>query len=455
MANSRNSAPADAVGGIQAALASALAEHVPATASIAVALSGGIDSMVLLDALAPLAQARAIAFSAIHVNHGISPHAPAWAAFCAEQCASRGITLSTIRLALGPGHRANLEAVARHARYRALRSAQVDVVALAHQVDDQAETVLLQLLRGAGPRGLSAMPRYQPGTPALWRPLLDLTRAALAAYACERGLAWIDDESNANTRYKRNLLRHDISSRLAAHFPGYPATVARAAEHQAEASGLLDTLAMEDAAIVAVPGGLDCARLTALAPARARNLLRWYLREQGLRSPSTALLGDMLRQLVAARPDAHTRIEHDSAAIGCHRGLVVVHASPPSPLAFACTWHGEPELPFPGGTLSFERVQGNGIAAAQLALHPVTLRSRAGGERLQLAANRPRRALKKMLQDTDMPPWQRQTLPLVWCGDRLAAVPGIGVDLAFQAARDEPGWAITWQPASGRPKPLD
>ncbi len=403
--------------------------------------------MVLLDALAPLARARGISFSAIHVNHGISPHAETWATFCAEQCASRSVTLSTLRLALGPGRSANLEAVARQARYRALRAADVDVIALAHHVDDQAETVLLQLLRGAGPRGLSAMQRYQPGTPALWRPLLDLTRVALAAYASERGLAWIEDESNANTHYKRNLLRHDISPRLAAHFPGYPATLARAAEHQAEASGLLDALAIEDAAAVALPGGLDCARLTALPRARARNLLRWYLRQQGLRSPSKARLADMLRQLVAARPDAHTRLEHDSAEIGCHRGLIVVHASSPSPSAFVCVWHGEPELPFPGGTLTFEQVQGNGIAAAQVALHPVTLRSRVGGERLQLAANRPRRALKKMLQDTDMPPWQRQTLPLVWCGDRLAAVPGIGVDLAFQAAQDESGWAVTWQPA--------
>ena len=200
--------------------------------------------MVLLDALAPLARARGISFSAIHVNHGISPHAETWATFCAEQCASRSVTLSTLRLALGPGRSANLEAVARQARYRALRAADVDVIALAHHVDDQAETVLLQLLRGAGPRGLSAMQRYQPGTPALWRPLLDLTRVALAAYASERGLAWIEDESNANTHYKRNLLRHDISPRLAAHFPGYPATLARAAEHQAEASGLLDALAI-------------------------------------------------------------------------------------------------------------------------------------------------------------------------------------------------------------------
>jgi tRNA(Ile)-lysidine synthase len=453
MANSRNSAPADQVAAVHAALAAAVADHVPPAASIAVALSGGIDSMVLLDALVPLARTRGAALSAIHVNHGISQHAERWAGFCAEQCAARGVALVTHRLTLGPGHRANLEAVARKARYDALRTANADVIALAHHADDQAETVLLQLLRGAGPRGLSAMPRFQPGTPALWRPLLDLTRATLASYASERAIAWIVDESNADTRYKRNHLRLDIAPLLAEGFPGYPATLARAAEHQAEASDLLDALAAEDAAGVVLPAGLDCARLTALSPARARNLLRWFLRVQGLRSPSDARLADMLRQFAAARSDARTRIAHDGAEIGCHRGLVVVHAPPPS--AFVRAWHGETEVPLPGGTLTFEPVHGSGMTAATLALQPVTLRSRSGGERLQLAANRPRRAVKKLLQDAGLSPWQRQALPLVWCGDRLAAVPGVGIDLEFQAASGESGWTIDWRPAMRHGKPSD
>jgi tRNA(Ile)-lysidine synthase len=182
-----------------------------------------------------------------------------------------------------------------------------------------------------------------------------------------------------------------------------------------------------------------------LSPARARNLLRWFLREQGLRSPSAARLADMLQQLAAARSDARTRIAHDGSEIGCHRGLVVVHAPPPS--AFVRAWHGEAEVPLPGGTLAFEAAQGAGMAAAMLAQQPVTLRSRSGGERLQLAANRPRRAVKKLLQDAGLPSWQRQALPLVWCGDRLAAIPGIGIDLAFQAAGAESGWTVDWRPA--------
>ncbi len=444
MANSRNSAPADPVAAVDTALAAAWTEHVPDAGSIAVALSGGIDSMVLFDALVPLARARGAAVSAIHVNHGISAHADRWELFCAGQAAARGVDLVTHRLALGPGHRANLEAVARGARYDALRAANTDVVALAHHADDQAETVLLQLLRGAGPRGLAAMPCVQPGTPSLWRPLLDLTRATLAGYAEARGVAWIDDESNADIQYSRNLLRREIAPHLAANFPGYPATLVRAAEHQAEASELLDALAAQDAAGAILPAGLDCARLGALSPARARNLLRWFLREQGLRAPSDARLADMLRQLAEARADARTCIAHDGVEIGCHRGIVVVHA--PSPEAFVRDWHGETEVALPGGTLAFTPTQGAGMTAALLAQLPVTLRSRAGGERMQVAVNRPRRAVKKLLQDAGVATWTRQALPLVWCGDRLAAVPGVGIDLAFQAGPGEPGWTVDWRP---------
>src|SRR5262249_14875874 len=160
----------------------------------------------------------------------------------------------------------------------------------AHHADDQAETVLLQLLRGAGPHGIGAMPIYRPGHPALLRPLLDLPRTLIAACAKERKLAWIEDESNMDRAHARNALRHEISPLLAARFPGYPATLARAARHQAEAAQLLDELAQRDIEGGVDAQGLDCARLAALSPARARNLLRWFLRREGMRAPSEAQL---------------------------------------------------------------------------------------------------------------------------------------------------------------------
>jgi tRNA(Ile)-lysidine synthase len=441
--SARDAAPVTAVDG---AVAAALAAHSAPGARVAVALSGGIDSMVLLDALHALAPRFELRLSAVHVDHHLSPNAGRWAEFCAGACAARGVPLTIDRVQVTRHGGQGLEGAARAARYEKLLGSQADIVALAHHADDQAETVLLQLLRGAGPAGLAGMPRYSVRNvagPALLRPLLQLTRATLAAYANARELAWIDDESNADPRHKRNLLRLAVAPLLAESFPGYPSVLVRAADHQAEASRLLDELACHDAGDA--HGGLDRATLATLPAARARNVLRWFLRSEGLRPPSTARLTAMLAQLQTAGADARTRLAHDGAEIGCHRGRIVVHATTPEP--FARTWRGESSVELPGGTLGFERVRGSGIAAVRFETAVVTLRSRSGGERLQLAANRPRRAVKKLLYDADLPIWRRHALPFVWCGDELAAVPGIGVALPFQAGPDEPGWRVEWSPA--------
>jgi tRNA(Ile)-lysidine synthase len=418
--------------------------YVASDARLAVAISGGIDSMVLLDALTSVSASRSLKVSAVHVHHGLSPNADRWARFCAEQCASRSVPLAVHRLHLERKSGQSLEALARAGRYEHFMSCDVDVIALAHHADDQAETVLLQLLRGSGPRGLSAMPAFRRGIPALLRPLLSQTRETMAAYARTRGLGWIEDESNSDTTHRRNLLRHEVAPRLAAGFKGYPATLTRAASHQAEASALLDELAALDAEGAIDDAGLDRAQLAGLSNARAANLLRWFLRREGLRPPSDARLADVLRQLRSASADARTRIAHDGAEIGCHRGRVVVHA--PTTASFAVAWDGAPEVHLPGGILAFEPADGQGIAFAKLSLAPVTVRSRTGGERIRLAANRPRHAVKKLLQEASLTVWQRQALPLVWCGDALAAVLGVGVDVAFQAAAGEKGLRLIWRP---------
>ena len=340
------------------------------------------------------------------------------------------------------------------ARYAALSTANTDFIALAHHADDQAETLLLQLLRGAGPHGLAAMPvhRRMPSGPSLLRPFLALPRAAIDAYAAARGLAWVDDESNANTDVKRNFIRHEIATRLASAFPGYPTTLARGAAHQAEAAQLLDELALLDAESAidrAAPSGatLDRSALIALAaraPHRAKNLLRWFLRQHDLRPPSAARLAAMLKQLTHAASDARVRLAHAGAELGIHRGRIVVH--PPAIAPFAIAWQGEAMIALPHGTLEFAPCHGAGIARTAMDGVGVTIRSRAGGERIRLAGDRPRQALKRVLQDAGMPPWQRNSLPLVFCGDALAAVPGIGVDAAFQTAAGAPGCSVRWHP---------
>ena len=318
MASSRNSAPVDdAVVDVTTAIEVALDAYVASNARVAVALSGGIDSMVLLDALVHVSLDHSLQLSAIHVHHGLSPDADRWARFCAEQCASRAVPLTVHRLHLKRESGQSLEALARAERYEHFMACDVEVIALAHHADDQAETVLLQLLRGAGPRGLSAMPAIRRGMPALLRPLISLPRETLAACAKARGLGWVEDESNSDTRHRRNLLRHEIAPRLAAAFEGYPATLGRAASHQAEASALLDELAALDAERGIDDVGLDRAHLAGLSDARAANLLRWFLRREGLRPPTDARLADMLRQLRSASADAREKRQIARAADRC------------------------------------------------------------------------------------------------------------------------------------------
>lgn len=410
--------------------------------------------MVLLDALAALAPQLGVTLSALHVHHGLSVHADAWATFCADECARRGVPLDVHRARVERAPGASLEATARAARYAAYAALGVDYVALAHHADDQAETLLLQLLRGAGPHGLAAMPaqRVTRIGPALLRPLIGLPRTAIDAYARARGLRWIEDDSNADTRLKRNFIRHEIAPRLATAFDGYPATLARAASHQAEAATLIDELAALDAGLAILPDAawgpvLDRAKLVelaAVAPHRARNLLRWFLRRHELRAPSTARLAAMLDQLAHAAADAQVRLVHDGAELGIYRGRIVVHprAVPP----FSVPWRGEGRLALPHGDLEFEPAEGAGVARAALADAEVSVRTRVGGERIRLDASRPRQALKRVLQAAAIPPWQRDALPLVYCGHTLAAVAGIGVDAAFQARPGAAGYNLRWHP---------
>jgi tRNA(Ile)-lysidine synthase len=351
---------------------------------------------------------------AIHVHHGLSPNADAWAAFCRQLCKQWKVPLTVRRVKVakkGEG----LEAAARRARYEVFAKSKADCIALAHNLDDQAETVLMNLLRGAGVRGARGMlPESTQGKKTLLRPLLGMPRAAILAYAREHGLEWIEDESNADESLTRNFIRRRVGPVLEERFPGWKTALARAARH------------------------------FSTRQAGAEDLLRQFLQAQGLRAPSEAKLVEMLKQLTAS--GSRTLIEHDGARLRVYRGKVFHDRDL---AAFRpVTWKGEPRLALPelGGELRFRPVRGRGIAAEA---KPLQIRIRKGGERLQPDARRPRRTLKNLFQEAGVPPWERDRVPLLARGDDVVWVAGLGIDVKYRAAKKERGFLPEWRKMPG------
>jgi tRNA(Ile)-lysidine synthase len=450
MAGTRRSPQADADGAraVLRAVDRALGRHVDSRTRVAIALSGGRDSVALLAAVVECERVDRANLVAVHVHHGLSKQAQHWADFCRELTVAHDIAFDLRRVDAAVHTGAGIEATARTLRYRALRQAAVDanasVVLLAHHQDDQAETLLLQLLRGAGVHGLAAMPAVRSDDRIAWlRPLLEVPRCDIETYVRLRGLGYVDDDSNASSRHLRNALRHRVVPALARLAEGYPGTIARAAAHQAEAAQLIDELAAIDAAPLLENGSLDRAGLASLQPHRARNVLRHFLRLHGLRAPSTARLGAMLGQLTGSRADASVALSHDGRTLGVYRGRIVVHSAPPG--AYARAWRGESSLDLPHGRLDFVATRDSGLAVARFD-EAWIVKPRQGGERFQPFAKRPRRALKSWLREAAMPSWQREALPLVFHGEDLVAVPGFGIDIAFQAQVGEAGLALDWRP---------
>jgi len=378
----------------------------PRSAEVAVGLSGGVDSVVLLHQL----KKQLPRVSAIHVHHGLSPNADAWTRFCRRLCKRWGVPLTVYRVSVSRKDK-GLEAAAREARYQAFKETKADVVALAHNLDDQAETVLMNLLRGAGLRGASGMAeRSRLGRKTLLRPLLSVSRAAILAYARRHGLEWIEDESNADQTLTRNFIRRSVGPLLEKKFPQWKASLARAARH------------------------------FAAREAGREDLLRGFLRSKGLKAPSEAKLVEMLKQL--ASKGGRTLIEHDGAKLRVYRGKVVEDRGVGE---FApVRWRGEASLKLAalGGELRFRRARGKGIA---LEHRPLSVRLRSGGERLQPDPRRPRRTLKNLFQEAGVPPWERERLPMLFNGDDLVWVPGLGVDARFRAPAGAYGLVPVWR----------
>ncbi len=403
-----------------------------------------MDSVVLLHLLHALAPRFKWRLSALHVHHGISHNADAWANFCSELCARYDLTLHVEHVNIAPLRADHgIEAAARKLRQAAFLKQSCDYVALAHHADDQAETLLLQLLRGAGIKGAAAMPFIKTAATfshAILRPLLDIPRSALLEYAQQHELQWVEDESNTEDSYARNFIRHRLLPLLECRFPAYRETLSRSAHHFAEAAELLDLMAQEDACGCLSDTALDVSQLRLLSRPRAKNLLRYFLSTRKARMPHAAQLDDLLHQLCEAREDAAVCVEFGEWQVRRYQDKAYVLSTPTQyDHNLVLAWHGETELKWPvlNMVIAFRRMQGEGISFSKLQRAPVTLRLRGGSESLRPAPYAATRSLKNLLQEHKVPPWMRERIPLLYCGEELVSVLGVAIASDYRAQERE------------------
>ena len=427
-----------------------IARLVPAEQAICVGLSGGLDSTVLLDVLSESMDATGYVVTAVHVNHGLSPDAPRWVKFCERLCANQGVALSVEEVRVEGNSPEGLEAAARMARYAVFAARPERYVALAHHLDDQAETVLLQLLRGTGLKGIAAMPesRELRGTGVhIVRPLLDFPRTVLEAYAHERGLRWVEDESNLSTKHDRNFMRHDVMPLLDGRFGGWREAMARFARHAGAANDLLEQLALADG----VPERTgDALPIRDLSEERRGNVLRAFLGRNAVAMPSEARLGEMVKQLWGARDDARVRIDHAGISLVRFKGEVHIERNldPGGPWRVDWTLESAVDLGGDRGIVEFEEVTGEGIAAETVDGGEWYFAPRSGGESIRIGGpERPTRTLKNLLQEREVPGWQRERLPLLFHDGRLVWVPGIGIAAEYACKPGQEGFRPTWRVA--------
>jgi tRNA(Ile)-lysidine synthase len=430
-------------------------------ARVAIAFSGGIDSTVLADVLAQ--QRRRFGnLRLLHVDHGMQPASVAWARHCAAQARRWKLPLNVLRTRVTVARGESPEAAAREARY-ALLAAALDageVLVTAQHRDDQVETLLLQLFRGAGLAGLAGMPAIAPFGPGrIARPLLEISRDDIEQYARARKLRWIEDPTNAQPHFARNYLRNEVMPGIRLRWPGVDVAIARSAGHAATAQVLLADVARGDLERAADGAGLNVAALRALSPARRRNALRVFLAREGVEAPSTARLAEIAGPLLAARADANPEVRLSGALLRRRGGRLELQAgSEHRPARVAETpskswrWNEDRELRVsksagvlklvddPAGPIDLERLP-----------NLLRVRGRQGGETLRPGARQRRQSLKKLLQAARIAPELRARMPLVFAPDdddgRLIAAADRWIDASVAAnVKSRRRARLVWRP---------
>ncbi|HJP98958.1 MAG TPA: tRNA lysidine(34) synthetase TilS [Rhodanobacteraceae bacterium] len=425
-----------------------------APSGLCVAFSGGRDSSVLLHALAQVPEARELGLRALHVDHGLHPKSADWAAHCAGFCESLDVPLVALRATVDGGSGEGIEAAARRARYAAFAESlhAGEWLALAHHRDDQVETVLLKLLRGAGPEGLGGMrARRSFGRGTLWRPLLETRREELDRYAASHAIEFLDDPANRDPRFARNLLRHELVPLLERHWPHAGTAILHSARLCRVAG---DYLAREaDAALALLQReyrSLDADGWCGLPEALRAPVLDRWLRNQDLPIPADAQRRELERQVSTAAEDAVPCVAWPGAEVHIWDGGL--HASqpmPPLPGDWRAAWNGKP-LTLPDGCgILFARTADSASPARAIFDPPLEVRLRRGGERIKPDGDPHTRELRDLFQQARIPPWVRERCPLIYEHDELIAVVDWWTSERGRAVFDAQGARPRWQrPAS-------
>jgi tRNA(Ile)-lysidine synthase len=415
---------------------------------LCIALSGGLDSTVLLVALAQV-QAALPPLRAIHVDHGLYPRAAEWSEACRKLAAAWSVPFTSVSVDARPAAGVSPEAAARDARYGALRERLEprEVLLTAHHADDQLETVLLQWLRGGGLRALAGMPGIARFGDHAWhaRPLLRFTRSELLAWAEQQHLQWEEDPSNTDTRFDRNYLRLEVLPALRRRWPAVARTINRVADYARDAVEFEAATAVQDLQRVAVGRTLDLPALRELSDARQRAVLRAWLRGLNLPLPSAQALAALRHDFLVAAPDRNPTVDWPGAVV--HRYRNRLHALPHrGTAAQAGSWDTNATARFLlSGTAALELVADHGAGLSRVRL-PGALRvaSRGTGELFAPAGSAHHRPLRKWFQERNVLPWRRTEVPLVFADETLVAVGDLGYCAEFAALPGEPSWRIVW-----------
>lgn len=421
----------------------------PGVKRLVVAYSGGVDSHVLLHLLS--ASRQPLPVLVLHLDHAIHPDSSRWAEHCQKVCDELGLELKQLELENSLGQSGNLEERAREARYRAFcgQMQPGDLLLTAHHQDDQAETLLLQLLRGAGLQGLSAAAAIRPLGPGwLARPMLRYSREQILSYAREQGLQWRDDPSNQDSRFDRNYLRNELIPLLRQRWPAATATMARSAGHLAETRGLLDPLLDQKLFELLVAGGTALQltpQLTDDDPL-LRTLVRHWISLRGHRQPPERRLCEFTRAVRSAEPDRQPVIHWDDVSLRRYRDQLHLVREIPQMAPCRMRWDGTSPLKLPGELGQIRLEQGGEIDPGRLL-----------GRQLEVIAGelvsqftcqlpgRPAKSLKNLFQELGVPPWERGITPLLLVDGEIGAV---GERLVCSCLRGESarsGLKLTWE----------